>query len=147
MSRNEVAELSEVELICLVQLQLGTLDSRSVAPKVNELDGRSGMKYSAMKKRLSRNEVVELSEAESIRLIHFQMGSPWFRSVDPKVHESDGSPHDGELLLVNEWTEICLSCLKDFEEEVVWQAFTKFDMLGKVIRAEWDSSSPLGEII
>ncbi len=36
---------------------------------------------------------------------------------------------------------------KDFEEEVVWRAFTEFDMLGEVVRAEWDSSSLLGEII
>ena len=37
------------------------------------------------------------------------------------------------------------SCLKDFVEEVVWRAFTEFDMPGKVIRAEWDSS-PLMKI-
>ena len=42
-----------------------------------------------------------------------------------------------------ERTEIRLSCLKDFEEELIWRDLTEFDMPGKVIRAEWDSSSPL----
>ena len=40
----------------------------------------------------------------------------------------------------------CSSSSKDFEEEVVWRTFTEFDMPGKVIRAEWDSSSPLVKI-
>ena len=40
---------------------------------------------------------------------------------------------------------MCPSCLKDFEE-VVWRAFTEFDMPEKVIRDEWDSSSLLGDI-
>ena len=43
-----MAELSEAELIRLVHLQLVTPRSISVDPKVYELDGRSGMKYSAM---------------------------------------------------------------------------------------------------
>ena len=96
---------------------------------------------------MSRNEAAELSEAELIRLIHFQLGTTGSRSVDPRVHESDGSPHGSELLLVKERTEIRLSCLDVAEEEIVWRAFTEFDKPGKVIRAEWDSSSPLGEII
>ena len=50
------------------------------------------------------------------------------------------------MLLVKERTEIRPSCLKDFEEEVVLQVFTEFDMPGKVIRAEWDLSSPLVKI-
>ena len=48
LSRNEVAELSEAELIRLIHFQLETFRSRSVDPKVHELDGRSGMEYSAM---------------------------------------------------------------------------------------------------
>ena len=52
-------------------------------------------------------------------------------------------PHGGESLLIEERTEIRLSSSKDFEEEVVWWAFTEFDMPGKVIRVEWDSSSSL----
>ena len=40
-----------------------------------------------------------------------------------------------------------LPSLKDFEEEIVWRTFAEFDMPEKVIRAEWDSSSSLGEII
>ena len=60
----------------------------------------------------------------------------------------------------NEWAKYCFkllllkgtdrklpSCSKVAEEEVVWRVFTEFDMPGKVIQAEWDSSSPLGEII
>ena len=35
-----------------------------------------GEKYEGLQKRLSRNEVAELSEVELIRLIHFQLGSP-----------------------------------------------------------------------
>ena len=95
---------------------------------------------------MSRNEVAEFSEAELIRLVHLQLGTPGSKRVDPKVPESYCSPHGGELLLVKERTEIHLSCLKDFEEGVVWQAFTEFDMPEKVIRAEWDSSSPLVKI-
>ena len=37
----------------------------------------AGEKYVGLQKRLSRNEVAALSEAELIRLIHFQLGSPW----------------------------------------------------------------------
>ena len=93
------------------------------------------------------NEVAELSEVELIRLIRIQRWNPGSRSVDPKVHELDGSSHGGELLLIQERTEILPSCQKDFEEEIVWWAFTEFNMPGKVIRVEWDLSSPLGEII
>ena len=102
-----------------------------------------GEKYERLQKRLSRNEVTELSEAE---LIHLQLGTPGYRSVDARVHELDGFPHGSELLLVKERTEIRLSCLKDAEEVVVWRAFTVFDMLGKVVRAEWDSSFSLVKI-
>ena len=101
-----------------------------------------GEKYESLQKRLCRNEVAELSEAELIRLIHIQLGTLGSWSVDPRVHELDGSSHGGELLLIQERTEIRPSCSKDFEEEVVCRAFTEFDMPGKVIRAEWDSSSP-----
>ncbi len=48
LSRNEVAELSEAELIRLIRIQRWNPGSRSVDPKVHELDGRSGMKYSAV---------------------------------------------------------------------------------------------------
>ena len=48
LSRNKVAELSEVELIHLIHIQWRNPGFRSVDPKVHELDGRSGMKYSAM---------------------------------------------------------------------------------------------------
>ena len=40
--------------------------------------------YEGLQKGLSRNEVAELSEAELIRLVHFQLGTPRSRSVDPK---------------------------------------------------------------
>ena len=73
---------------------------------------------------VSRDEVAELSEAELIRLIRIQRWNPGSRSVDLKVDELDGSPHGGELLLIRERTEIHPSCLKDFEEAVVWRAFT-----------------------
>ena len=33
---------------------------------------------------LSGNEVTELSEAELLRLIHFQLGTPGSKRVDPK---------------------------------------------------------------
>ena len=48
LSRNEVAKLSEMELIRLIRIQRWNPGSRSVDPEVHELDGRSGMKYSAM---------------------------------------------------------------------------------------------------
>ena len=48
LSRNEAAELSEAELIRLIRIQQWKAGSRSVDPKVHELDGRSGIKYSAM---------------------------------------------------------------------------------------------------
>ena len=51
------------------------------------------------------------------------------------------------MLQMKELTEIRPSSSKDFEEEVVWRAFTEFDITGKTIRAEWGWSSPLGEII
>ena len=79
----------------------------------------AGEKYEGLQKRLSRNEVAELAEAELIHLVHLQLGTPGSWSVDPKVHELDSSSYGGELLLIQEWTEIHLSCLKDFEEEVV----------------------------
>ena len=78
--------------------------------------------------------------------MHFNWEAPGSCSVDPRVNESDSSPHGGELLLVKQWAEIRPSCLKDFEEEVVWRAFIEFNMPEKVIRAEWDSSSPLVKI-
>ena len=48
-------------------------------------------KYEGLQKRLSGNEVAELSEAELIRPISIQRWNPVSRSVDPKVHELDGS--------------------------------------------------------
>ena len=56
-------------------------------------------RHESLQKRLSRNEVAELSEAELIRLIHIQLGIPGSRSEDSRVHESDGSPHGVVLLL------------------------------------------------
>ena len=46
--------------------------------------GPVGEKYEGLQKRLFRNEVAELSEAEFIRLLHFQLGTPGSRSIDPK---------------------------------------------------------------
>ena len=40
--------------------------------------------YEGLQKRLSRNEVAELSEAELIRLIHFQLGTPESKRVESK---------------------------------------------------------------
>ena len=71
-------------------------------------------KYDGLQKRLSINEVAESSEAELIRLVHLQLGTFGFRSVDPKIHELDGFPRGGELMLVKERTEIRPSRLKDF---------------------------------
>ena len=65
---------------------------------------------------LSGNEEAELSEAELIRLIRIQRWNPGSRSIDPKVHELDGSSHGGLLLLIQEWTEIRPSCLKDMRK-------------------------------
>ena len=107
----------------------------------------AGERHKGLQKRLSRNEVSELSEAELIRLIHVQMGTPGSGSVDSRVHELDGSPHGVMLLLGREQTDIRPFCSKDVEEEVVWRAFTKFDLPRKVIRAERDSLSLLGENI
>ena len=89
LSSNEVAELSEAKLIRLIRIQRWKLGSRSVDPKVHELDGRSGMfavgeKYEGLQKRLSRNEVAELSGAELIHLVHLQLGTPRSKRVDPK---------------------------------------------------------------
>ena len=50
-----------------------------------------GERHEGLQKRLSRNEVAELSEAELICLI--QLGTPWSRRVNSRVHELDGSPH------------------------------------------------------
>ena len=107
----------------------------------------AGERHEGLQKRLSRNEVTELSEAELIRLIRIQLGTLGSRRVDSRVHELDGSPHGVLLLLGRERTDKRPSCSKDAQEEVVWRAFTEFDMSGKVIRAEWDSSSSLGENI
>ena len=107
----------------------------------------TGERHEGLQKRLSRNEVAELSEAELIRLIHFQLGSPGSRSVDLRVHESDGSPHGVMLLLGRERTDKRPSNSKDAEEEIVWRASTESDLPGKVIQAEWDLSSPLGKNI
>ena len=105
-------------------------------------------KYEGPLKMLSRNEVAELSEAELIRLVHLQLGTPESKGVDPKGPWTRRLyPHGGELLLIRERTGIRPFCLKDIEEEVVWRAFIEFDMPRKVIRAEWDSSSSLSEII
>ena len=104
-------------------------------------------RHEGLQKRLSRNEVAELTEVELIRLIHVQLGTPGSRSVNSRVYESKGSPRSVVLLLGRERTDIRPSCSKNAEEEVVWQAFTEFDMPEKVIRAEWDSSSPSGENI
>ena len=106
-----------------------------------------GEKYEGLQKRVSRNEVAELSEAELIGLVHLQLGTPRSKRVDPKgLWTRRLYPHSDELLLIKEGTEIRLSCSKDFEEEIVWWAFIEFDMPGKVIRAEWDSSSSLVKI-
>ena len=43
-----------------------------------------GEKYEGLQKRLSINEVAELSEAELICLIHFQLGTLGSKRVDPK---------------------------------------------------------------
>ena len=104
-------------------------------------------RHESLQKSLSRNEVAELLEAELIRLNHIQQGTPGSRYVDSRVHESDGSPHGVVLLLGRERTDKRPSCSKNSEEVIVWRAFTEFDLPGKVIRAEWDSSSPLGENI
>ena len=48
LSRNEVAELSEAELIRLIHVQQWNTGSRSEDSKIHELDGRSRMKYSAV---------------------------------------------------------------------------------------------------
>ena len=85
--------------------------------------------------------------AEYVRSIHVQLVTPGSRSVDPRVHESDGSPRSVMLLLGREQTDKRPSCPKYAEEESVWRPFTKFDLPGKVIGAEWDSSSPLDENI
>ena len=42
-----------------------------------------GEKYEGLQKRLSRNEVVELSEAELIRLVHLHLRTPGSKRVDP----------------------------------------------------------------
>ena len=78
LSRNEVAELSEAELIHLIRIQWWNPGSRSVDPKVHELDGRSGMKYSAMIRGpvCYRREVWRSPEKvvqELICLIYFQL--------------------------------------------------------------------------
>ena len=76
MSRNEVAVLSEAELIRLVNLQLGTFGSRSVDPRVHELDGRWIMKCSAMMRGpvycRCTNFVKEL-----VILFHRTAAAPW----------------------------------------------------------------------
>ena len=99
----------------------------------------AGERHEGLQKMLSRNEVAELLDAELIRLIPVQLGTPGSRSIDSRVHESDGSP----LLLGTERTDKRPSCSKDSQKEVVWRAFNEFDLPRKVIRAEWDSSSPL----
>ena len=110
--------------------------------------GYCGREVIAVSLMLSRNEVTELSEAELTRLIRIQRWNPGSRSVDPKGSWTRRLyPHSSELLMIKEQTEIRPSSSKDFEEEVVWRAFTEFDMPGKVLRTEWDSSSPMGEII
>ena len=43
-----------------------------------------GEKYKGLQKRLSGNEVAELSKAELIRLVHLQLGTPGSKRVDPK---------------------------------------------------------------
>ena len=106
-----------------------------------------GEKNEDLQKGWSRNEVAELSEVELICLIHFQLGIPTSQSVDPKGPWGRRLyPHGGELLLIKDETEIGPSSSKDFEEVIVWWAFTEFDMPGKVIRAEWDLSSSLVKI-
>ena len=68
----------------------------------------------------------------------FATGNPWVLKCRPKGPWTRWLyPHGGELLLIKEWTEIRPSSSKDFEEEVVWRAFTKFDMPRKVIRGDW----------
>ncbi len=41
-------------------------------------------KYEGLQKRLSGNEVAELSEVELIRLVHLQLENPGSKRVDPK---------------------------------------------------------------
>ena len=92
MSRNEVAELSEAELICLVYLQLGTLGSKKGRPKgsMNYTVDQEwniqpwcvvlfavGEKYEGLQKRLSRNEVAELSRGGINTSSSFATGNPW----------------------------------------------------------------------
>ena len=81
-----------------------------------------GGKYEGHQKSLSGNEVAELSEAELIRLVYLQLGTPGSKGVDPKGPWTRRLyPHDGESLLIKERTEIRPSSSKDFEEEVVWR--------------------------
>ena len=53
----------------------------------------AGERHEDLQKRLSRNEVAELSEAKLICLIHIQLGTLGCRSVDSRVPELDGSSH------------------------------------------------------
>ena len=41
--------------------------------------------------------------------------------------------------------KVRLSCSKGSEEEIVWRAFTNFMLSEKMVRAELDKSSSLGE--
>ena len=161
LSRNEVAELSEVELNRLIRIQRWNPRSRIVDPKVHEVDGWSGMKYSAMmcgpvccRREVWRSPEKVVQKWSSwivrgrINSSSFATGNIWVSKCRPKGPWIRWLyPHGGELLLIKERTEICPSCLKIVEEEIVWQAFTEFDMPRKVVQTEWDSSSPLGEII
>ena len=50
-----------------------------------------GERHEDLQKRLSRNEAAELSEAELIRLIYMQLGTPGSKRIDPRGHKTDGS--------------------------------------------------------
>ena len=102
-----------------------------------------GEKYEGLQKRLSRKEVAALLEAELIHVVYLQMGTFGSRSVNPKVHELDCSPHGSELLLIEERTEIYLFCSKVAEEVLDWHSFIIFSLPRKV-RAEWNKLTSLG---
>ena len=81
----------------------------------------AGERHKGLKKRLSRNEVAELSEAELIRLIHIQLGTkpnekcrlkgPWIRWLFSwyNIAARKGEDRHTSVLVERSWGRGCLA--------------------------------------
>ena len=76
-----------------------------------------------------------------------QTNDEGMNSLLPWIHKSDDALLIvlKVILLLERGLKDRPSCSRDSEEEIVWWAFTTFELPRKMVWAEWDKSSSIGE--